>query len=145
MPFCANCGVAVEGQFCARCGAPIGGGLPPVPPPGSAAGLTDNAAAALCYVAGAVTGIVFLVLAPYNQNRLIRFHAFQSIFLTVAWILFWTLANIVFSILGVFRLFMLSPLIGLAGFILWIYLIASAYQGKKVVLPFIGPLAAQQA
>jgi len=43
------------------------------------------------------------------------------------------------------RLFFLSPLIGLAFFILWIYLIVSTYQGKTVVLPVIGPLAQQQA
>ena len=59
------------------------------PPPGSVAqapGLTDNMAAALCYVLGLLTGIVFLVVAPYNQNRLIRFHAFQSIFLQNRWV-----------------------------------------------------------
>jgi len=39
----------------------------------------------------------------------------------------------------------LFPLIGLAGFILWIFLLISAYQGKKIVLPLVGPLAEQQA
>jgi hypothetical protein len=32
------------------------------------AGLTENAAGALCYLGGLVTGIIFLVIAPYNQN-----------------------------------------------------------------------------
>ena len=34
----------------------------------------------LCYVT-LIPAIIFLVVAPYNQNRLIRFHAWQSIFL----------------------------------------------------------------
>ena len=66
---------------------PPPGGYAPPPPGGFApqsAGLTDNMAAALCYLLGVLTGILFLVLAPYNQNRAIRFHAFQSIFFWVA-------------------------------------------------------------
>ena len=58
-------------------------------PPVSAAGLPENTAAALCYLLGLVTGIIFLVLEPYNKNKLIRFHAFQSIFLHVCVIIVW--------------------------------------------------------
>jgi uncharacterized membrane protein len=119
---------------------------PPAATPGAAAtGMTDNAASALCYVLGLVTGILFLVLAPYNQNKTIRFHAFQSIFLNVAWIVFWMVFNIVFVAVHMFSLLFLSPLIGLVFFILWIYMIISAYQGKMVVLPVIGPIAQGQA
>ena len=46
--------------------------------------MTDNIASALCYVMGLLTGILFLVLEPYNKNKTIRFHAFQSIFFNVA-------------------------------------------------------------
>jgi uncharacterized membrane protein len=121
-----------------------------VPPPGAtpggaAAGMTDNAASALCYVLGLITGILFLVLAPYNQNKTIRFHAFQSIFLSIAWIVISMVINIVFSALHMWSLMFLSTLVGLAFFILWIYMIITAYQGKKVVLPLIGPIAQQQA
>jgi uncharacterized membrane protein len=122
-----------------------------VPPPGAApgvaaAGMTDNAASALCYVLGLITGILFLVLAPYNQNKTIRFHAFQSIFMSVACIVFSMVFNmIIFSGLHMFSLLFLSPLISLAFFVLWIYMIITAYQGKTVVLPVIGPIAQQQA
>jgi len=147
MAFCASCGAPVEGKFCAKCGTPMGAAVPPpgATPGAAAAGMTDNAASALCYVLGLVTGILFLVLAPYNQNRTIRFHAFQSIFLNVAWILFWMVFNIVFAALHMFSLLFLSPLIWLVFFILWIYMIISAYQGKTVVLPVIGPIAQKQA
>ena len=33
-------------------------------------------------------GALFLMWAPYNQSRNVRFHAFQSIFLTAAWLVF---------------------------------------------------------
>jgi uncharacterized membrane protein len=156
MPFCATCGAPVEGRFCAKCGSALAEGAPPAgaapPPPGpgpqpapAAAGMTDNVASALCYVLGLITGIVFLVLAPYNQNKAVRFHAFQSIFLSIAWMLISVVFNIIVGVLHIFSLYFLSPLIGLAFFVLWIYMIISAYQGKKVVLPVIGPIAQQQA
>jgi uncharacterized membrane protein len=53
--------------------------------------------------------------------------------------------NIVFAAMHLFSLLFLSPLIGLVFFILWIYMIISAYQGKMVVLPVIGPIAQGQA
>ncbi len=52
-------------------------------------------ACALCYLLGLLTGILFLVLEPYNKNRLIRFHAFQSIFLNIAWIAVYIALSIV--------------------------------------------------
>ena len=147
MAFCASCGAPVEGKFCAKCGATMGAAVPPpaATPGGAATGMTDNAASALCYVLGLITGILFLVLAPYNQNKTIRFHAFQSIFMSVACIVFSMVFNIVFGVLHMYSLLLLSPLISLAFFVLWIYMIVTAYQGKKVVLPVIGPIAQQQA
>lgn len=61
--------------------------------------MSDNLAAALCYVLGFLTGILFLVLEPYNKNKLIRFHAFQSIFLNLALVVVDIGLTIVFSIL----------------------------------------------
>jgi len=116
------------------------------PGAGSAA-MANNVASALCYALGIITGILFLVLAPYNQNRVVRFHAFQSIFLNVAAIVVSWALGIVFGSLhfvgAIFALFL--PLLWLGYFVLWLYLMFSAYQGRKVVLPVIGPLADQQA
>ena len=113
--------------------------------------MADNVAAALCYAVGLVTGIIFLVLEPYSKNRAIRFHAFQSIFMHVfviaLYIVFGIIFRIMLEIFGVFGLItaVLWPLFWLAGFALWLYLLISAYQGKTVVLPVIGPLAQKQA
>jgi uncharacterized membrane protein len=147
MAFCPNCGAAVEGRYCAKCGTAVdpaaaSAASPAVNLPAvSAPGLTENSAAALCYLLGWVTGVIFLVLAPYNKNKLIRFHAFQSIFLSVGVIIIWWALRIVLP-WGVWRLI---GLIDLAFFILWVYLLVQTYQGKKVVLPVIGDLAAKQA
>ena len=95
------------------------------------------------------TGIIFLVLAPYNQNKAIRFHAFQSIFFHVACILFYFIfsfvLSIILSMMHIFGLFFLTQLVGLGFFLVWLYLIISAYQGKNIELPIIGPIARQQA
>jgi uncharacterized membrane protein len=125
--------------------APITPGVAP------SLGMTDNMAGALCYLFGFITGILFLVLAPYNQDRNIRFHAFQSIFLNIAWIAFWILVSIVtlaFSFipfLGIFVAWVLRLTIGLGGFIVWLYLMFKTYNGEKIVLPVIGPMAEKQA
>lgn len=153
MAFCANCGSQVEGRFCPKCGAAanvtggnVGAAAAPAQAPVAqpAAGLTENVASALCYALGLITGILFLVLAPYNQNRNIRFHAFQSIFYNVAYLVVW----IGISMIGVVThgmTFLLMPLIGLAFFVGWLVLLIKAYQGQKLVLPVIGPMAEQQA
>ena len=152
MAFCANCGSQVDGRFCPKCGAAVnvtGGNVeaaaaPTAAPVAQPAGLTDNAASALCYALGLITGILFLVLAPYNQNRNIRFHAFQSIFLHVAAIIVWIGLSVI-SVMTHGLMLFLAPLIWLAFFVLWLILIIKAYQGQKLVLPVIGAMAEQQA
>jgi uncharacterized membrane protein len=145
MPFCANCGAQVEGQYCPSCGAAAGsssGGSQPVGPSGASTGMTDNVAGALCYLLGFITGIIFLVVQPYNAKREVRFHAFQSIFLSVVWIVLWIVIGIV---LPWSAYFVVSPLLSLAGLALWLYLMWKTYQNQKVVLPVIGEIAQKQA
>ena len=147
MAFCATCGSAVEGEFCAKCGSRVGAAPSAASGPAMQASgaMADNVASGLCYLAGLITGIIFLVLAPYNKNPVIRFHAFQSIFLNVAWIVLFYGINIVLGILHLWSLFFFSSLVGLAFFVLWIILLIQTFQGKTIVLPVIGPLARQQA
>jgi uncharacterized membrane protein len=108
--------------------------------------MQDNVAAALCYVLGFVTGIIMLVMEPYSRNRSIRFHAFQSIFLSVAVIAADIVLRIVlYPILPWSLFYPLSSLFGLACLAVWLYTIIWAYQAKTLVLPVIGPLAQKQA
>jgi uncharacterized membrane protein len=152
MAFCPNCGAAVEGSFCGACGKPVGDTTPAGPvggaAAGSAAGLQDNVAGALCYVLGLITGVLFLVLEPYNKNRNIRFHAFQSIFLHVGVIVIWIALTAIGVVMGSFLGLLLVPLhfiFGIGSLVLWILLLVKTFNGQKLVLPIIGPIAEKQA
>jgi uncharacterized membrane protein len=91
------------------------------------------------------------VLAPYNQNRNIKFHAFQSIFLNIGWVVCWigtTIISIVLHsipILGAIISILLNVCVGFGFFFLWLYMMFKTYNGEKIVLPVIGPIAEKQA
>ena len=93
-------------------------------------GLDRNTTAALCYAGAWITGIVFFLLE--RKDKFVRFHALQSIF---------TFGGL--SILMMLPVidWVLSPLLMIAGFILWLVCIVKAYQGEEFMLPIVGPLA----
>ena len=103
--------------------------------------MSDNVVGALCYFGAVVTGVIFLVLAPYNQSKFVRFHAFQSIFLFVALCILWIISGMLLH----FLLFFVAPLLSLGGLVVWLYMMYSAFNNQKVKLPIIGDLAEKQA
>jgi len=116
-----------------------------MPPPQqiSAPGLSSNIASLLCYLIPIVCPIIFLVVDPYKSDRKIRFDAFQSIFL---WIAFVALRIVLGIVIGIsYHLVFLYSILSLAELALTILLAIKAYQGAKFVLPVIGPLAEKQA
>lgn len=153
MAFCANCGANVDGAFCAKCGATVGGapGASAVAGQAQTGGMTDNVAGALCYLFTVVTGVIFLLIAPYNQNRVIRFHAFQAIFFGAAMIVCSILITIlsivlhVIPILGAIIGLLLWLALWLGSLVCWIMLMYKAFNNEKLVLPIIGALAEKQA
>jgi uncharacterized membrane protein len=108
-------------------------------------GMADNVAGMLAYVT-IIPAIVFLVVEPYNKNRFVRFHAFQSLFFAVAWTALWIALNIVahIPILGWLTV-LIWPLVGLAGLVIWVMLLLKANQGQMWKLPMIGDMAEKQA
>jgi uncharacterized membrane protein len=102
--------------------------------------LRPNVAAMLCYPFSLITGLIFLILTPYNRDRFIRFNAWQSILFGVAI----AILNIAMGLLPwplsmIARLyFSLMPLAVLGG-IAW--LMYKAYQYELFKLPIIGDLA----
>ena len=111
-----------------------------------------NLAAALSYALGLITGILFLVLEPYKNNKLVRFHAMQSILFSAACIVFaivWSiLVGILVSIAGFWVLTVDVPLrllIGLAIFGFWLYLMFQAYSEREYRIPYLGDIAAKQS
>ena len=155
MSFCQGCGTALSqgGALCTTC---AGNAQPPATvmamPASASSGLQANAAGALAYLGGIITGVIFLVIDPFKTDRFVRFHAFQSIFFNIAWIGLWIAWMILGFVLGAITkgiFFVIAMPINLllmvGGFCLWAYLMYSAYQKKTVKLPVIGALAAKQA
>ena len=93
MPFCSQCGNQLDAtaRFCARCGSP----QPASPGPEQArpldalAGLSPRTASILCYVPGLgwIGSIIVLASNKFRTDRNVRFHAFQGLYLFVAWLL----------------------------------------------------------
>ena len=100
-------------------------------------GLEANVAGLLCYVAGWISGLVFILIE--KENKFVRFHAMQSI------IVFGVLsvASIVLGWIPLLNV-VIVPLISVLGLVLWIVLMVKAYQGEKYKLPWAGDLAEKQ-
>ena len=108
-------------------------------------GLSDNAASGLAYITF-IPAIVFLVTAPYNQNATVRFHAWQSIFLNVAWFLVW-MGLVVLGMIPFVNYMdvVLMPLAMLGFLVLWILIVINAFSGKRFRVPLLSELAEKQA
>ena len=100
----------------------------------STTSLSPNVAGLLCYVAGWITGIIFLVIE--QKNRFVRFHAAQSIIVFGALNIIRSLLNPI-PVAGHF----FSIIIGVFAFVLWIVLMVKAHQGELFRLPLAGELA----
>lgn len=103
----------------------------------TASGMAVTTAGLLCYVAGFISGIVFILIE--KENRFIRFHAMQSIF-TFAGIFAISLVLNIIPILG----FILSLLLVPCSIVLWILLMIKAHQGVWYKLPIVGDFAEKQ-
>jgi uncharacterized membrane protein len=121
----------------------------PTPTPAASSGMSNNTVGALCYFFGWVTGLIFLLIDPYKNDKTIRFHAFQSIFFNVGVIAVYIGFFILGAILTVVHLgILMLPLWGLLGlgiFATWIILMVKAYNNQIFKLPIIGDLASKQA
>ena len=112
--------------------------------------LPENIAGAVSYLTF-IPAIVFLVLEPYKKNRFVRFHAVQCILLWVAGILLaiaLKLASVVLFIipvLGPLLVLLVSTVVGLAVFVIWLVLVVKAFQGEMFQLPILGDFAAHRA
>ncbi len=150
MKYCSKCGANIEDEslkFCPQCGNNLEGDI--TTPKPTTSGMDDPIVGLLCYLGGFITGIIFLVIEPYNRKPNIRFHAFQSIFYNVALFVLMIVLGIVsftLSFIGLGNIFfLLTNVIWIGAFILWILLMVWGYQNKKVKLPIIGNIAEKQA
>ena len=111
----------------------------------SSTGLDSNVAGALSYVLGFITGIVFLVLE--KNDRFVRFHAAQSIVVSVILVGASIALSILSSVLafipflGWILALLLTLGLGLLSFVLWIMLMYKAFTGQEYELPVAGDFA----
>jgi uncharacterized membrane protein len=109
-------------------------------------GLSDNAVGGIAYIT-LIPAIVFLIIDPFKRSSYVRFHAWQSIFFFVAWAVIDILIGVVQNLVPstVFLTLTVLQLVGLAIFVVWIFVFVSAFGGKRIKLPIIGALAEKQA
>jgi uncharacterized membrane protein len=166
MATCSKCGSAVsEGaSFCGVCGSPVSAVNipvvpPPPPPPGAgmapgaaSVGSNSQIAAAAAYIPflGWVVAIILLFIEPYRKDAFVRFHAFQSIWLSVIlFVIRYILVRFVWTFFTfgfLWRMFSLFlSVYMLAVLLLGLFLMYQAYNRQKFSLPVIGDFAAKQA
>jgi uncharacterized membrane protein len=108
-------------------------------------GLPANVAGALAYLLGPITGVLFYVLE--RDNRFVRFHAAQSIAVSCVMFVLGIVLAILGSVIGFVPIIgwlvamLLSFGLSILSFVLWLYLMWQAYQGKEWEAPFAGVFA----
>src|SRR4051794_34074563 len=101
-------------------------------------GFDANLAAALSYLVGFVTGIIFLLVE--KENKFVRFHAMQSTLLFGGIVAVDILLQLVPILGALVVIFVVIPLSA----ILWLLLMFRAYQGEEFRLPLVGDMAAER-
>src|SRR5580693_10092231 len=141
MPFCSQCGNQVNAAdvFCAKCGARQPNAPPPRPtdPFGS---ITPRTASILCYIPGLgwICSIIVLASERFRADRVVRFHAFQGLYLFVGYLIDdWVLKPMFVAIPHVH----IHGIIQVILFGMSIFMIIKASRGEAFALPIIGELA----
>src|SRR5260221_3321381 len=101
-------------------------------------GFDANVAAALTYLVGFVTGIIFLLVE--KENKFVRFHAMQSTLLFIGIIL----VDVVLKMIPFLGFLVVIVIVIPLSAILWLLLMYKAYQGEEFKLPLVGQMAADR-
>jgi uncharacterized membrane protein len=151
MPYCSQCGnqVGAADAFCGRCGArqldaPV---PPPPPPPGKdpLASINPRTAAILCYVPGLgwIAAIIVLASQRFRHDRPMRFHAFQGLYLFVAWLMDdWVFRPVVGAVAPNLHL---NSLIQAVLLVMSVFMMVKASHNEAYALPLFGELAQRSA
>lgn len=108
-------------------------------------GLDAKVAAALSYLVGWFSGLLFLFLE--RDNRYVRFHAMQSLVALGGLFAIWAglvlvSVAVMFQSAGMFRILMwLSMLTWILSLIVWLICMIKAYLGETWKLPVAGDIA----
>jgi uncharacterized membrane protein len=168
MPFCTQCGqqVGATDAFCANCGrqqsaegtsfgksgTPSGNpgdSFRPTPPLVAAdplAGMSPRTASILCYIPtiGWIAAIVVLATQKFKTDQIVRFHAFQGLYLFAAWLVVqWVVHPIMLTMPS--RIIRIDHVLEGLLLALSIFMIIKSSHGEPYVLPIIGELAQRSA
>ena len=142
MAYCSRCGqmVGEADAFCGHCAA-----RQPVEPPrspGFGSGLSPRAAKMLCYVPlfGWIAALVVLATDRFRENRDVRFHAFQGLYLFLGWLLVDKVIGPFFSGLP-HHGYRVEGLLQAAMLGVWIFMLVKTSNEESYALPIIGELA----
>ena len=158
MPYCTQCGsqVGTVDRFCARCGkvqaasgaAGTGPGYyaatPGFDPVSRISAVDSRTASLLCYIpiVGWIMSIVVLASAKYRDDLETRFHAFQGLYLFVAWLITdWVLAPMINGPATFLFGFHLGGMLKAVLIGAWIFMLVKVSQRERFKLPVIGDLA----
>jgi uncharacterized membrane protein len=113
-------------------------------------GLSDNSIGAAAYLTP-IPAFFFLAIRRYNKRPYVRFHAWQSLVFNAFIVIFCFVVAFLLpfaKLLGLYvyvGLLCLVGLVALAVFLLWLWCIFSALNGKRYKLPILGDWADEQA
>jgi uncharacterized membrane protein len=143
MPYCSKCGnqVGAVDSFCGRCGAPqpvaANAGVATDP----LASIQPRTASILCYVPalGWIAAIIVLASQRFRRDRNVRFHAFQGLYLFVAWLMAdWVFRPMIGFMVPQLHLHNIVQLILLG---MSIFMMIKAAHDQPYSLPLFGELA----
>lgn len=100
-------------------------------------GITQNMAGMLIYILGWVSGIAFLLFE--KENKFVRFHTMQSIVIFVPLTIISFIAGFVPFIGG-----FISAVCGIAGVLIWLFMMYQAFNGRQYKFPIAGDYAETQ-
>ncbi|MEX2262512.1 MAG: zinc-ribbon domain-containing protein [Bryobacteraceae bacterium] len=140
MAYCSQCGTPVEEAdlYCSRCGAR----QPRASASDALSGINPRTAAILCYVpiVGWVAAVIVLAAEKFRNDRAVRFHAFQGLYLFVAWLIVdQVLSPMLRAAPG--PSFGVDKILHLALIAIWVFMMIQAAQERLYSLPIIGELA----
>jgi uncharacterized membrane protein len=137
-------------QFCSKCGARQPGRTgfgPHTTPADFVSGISNRNASLLCYIplVGWIASIVVLASERFRRESQVRFHAFQGLYLFVAWLLVEWVVSPAFYLSGdhfgyPFGRFLTGAL-HLLIFAAWIIMLIKISHNEDYRLPIVGELA----
>jgi uncharacterized membrane protein len=128
-------------SFCPKCGAPIA----PAEQKPIATSTRSRILAALAY--GVLPAILFLVAAPFKQDKFLRFHSIQSLLFLGAAVGMSVLLRVISFVLllwpgfGLLLMLLILAIVAIGLGLVWLVLVIKAFQGQPFHLLAVGPVA----